>query len=428
MRVHLKKLFSTFLAFAVGLAALNLAAEYDITAQATTIGQVQENINNLNQEIGNINQNISDMEEQQEILEEEMADLNAEVINTITSIGMKEDEIAEKESQIETKQSDIDATTAEYEAAKTLEEERYADMVVRLRKMYEKGETDGLNLLLSGNGFSDMLNHMDNVESVYEYDRIKVEEYETAKNDALNLWNQLEAEKQDLENTKASLEADKASLESQKAELDTLLAQLKQQSDNYDAEIKKARQEASVAKAKLQQEQKELERLKEEKRKQELLQQQAQNKPGGSAGSSGGTSSSGNAANGTYTTDYNSIIDGADGSDLGKQVAKYACQFVGNPYVSGGTSLTEGADCSGFTYRVYADFGYSLPRTSTQQRSAGTEVSYSEAQPGDLICYSGHVAIYIGGGKIVHASTQKTGIKVGTNAQYRPILSVRRIV
>ena len=158
-----------------------------------------------------------------------------------------------------------------------------------------------------------------------------------------------------------------------------------------------------MAKKKLQQEQ---ERLK-----------QLQKKPGG-----------GNAADGNYNTDYNDIIDGAEGSELGKQVARYACQFVGNPYVPGGTSLTEGADCSGFTYRVYADFGYSLPRTSTEQRSAGREVSYSEAQPGDLICYSGHVAIYIGGGKIVHASTQKTGIKIGNNAQYRPILSVRRIV
>ena len=112
---------------------------------------------------------------------------------------------------------------------------------------------------------------------------------------------------------------------------------------------------------------------------------------------------------------------------MGKRVAKYACQFIGNPYVSGGTSLTNGADCSGFTYRVYSDFGYSIPRTSTQQRSAGTGVSYAEAQPGDILCYEGHVALYIGGGLIVHASTQKTGIKI-TNAQYRPIITVRRIV
>jgi cell wall-associated NlpC family hydrolase len=121
------------------------------------------------------------------------------------------------------------------------------------------------------------------------------------------------------------------------------------------------------------------------------------------------------------------VIDNASGSDLGKQIAKYASQFIGNPYVAGGTSLTNGADCSGFTYAVYRDFGYSLPRTSYEQRSAGTSVSYSEAQPGDLICYDGHVAMYIGGGLIVHASTAKTGIKV-SYATYREILSVRRII
>lgn len=115
------------------------------------------------------------------------------------------------------------------------------------------------------------------------------------------------------------------------------------------------------------------------------------------------------------------------GSATGQQIASYACQFVGNPYVSGGTSLTNGADCSGFTYRVYSDFGYSIPRTSYAQRNVGTGVDYANAQPGDIICYSGHVAIYIGNGKIVHASTASTGIKI-SNAQYREILSVRRIV
>ena len=109
------------------------------------------------------------------------------------------------------------------------------------------------------------------------------------------------------------------------------------------------------------------------------------------------------------------------------EIANYACQFVGNPYVPGGTSLTEGADCSGFTQSVYKAFGCSIPRTSSEQRSAGREVSYAEAQPGDLICYAGHVAIYLGNGRIVHASSVKTGIKYG-NATYKTILSVRRIV
>lgn len=401
MKRNLKKMISFTVILALTLPAVQYASDRAITAQATSIDKVKDNINNLNNEINTLNQNIETWEEQQEILEEEMEDLNAEIINTMTSIGMKEDEIAEKETQIVDKQSDIDDTSEEYEDAKAKEEQQYEDMVVRLRKMYEKGDESGLELLLSGTGLGEMLNRMDFVESVYEYDRKALEGYEETKNQVLELWNQLEAEKQDLETAKENLETDRENLETQKVELDELLARKKQQSDNYEAEIKKAKLEASVAKTKLQQEQQELQRLQ----------------------NSGGS----NAANGTYITDYNSVIDKADGSELGKQIAKYACQFIGNPYVPGGTSLTNGADCSGFTYRVYSDFNYRLPRTSTEQRSAGKGVSYSEAQPGDLICYSGHVALYIGGGMIVHASTQKTGIKVG-NAQYREILAVRRII
>lgn len=115
------------------------------------------------------------------------------------------------------------------------------------------------------------------------------------------------------------------------------------------------------------------------------------------------------------------------GGGAGSSVANFALQFVGNPYVYGGTSLTNGTDCSGFTMGVYRNFGVSLPHSSGAQRSCGYGVgSLAEAQPGDLICYSGHVALYIGGGQIVHASTAKTGIKV-SNASYRNILAIRRI-
>ena len=107
-------------------------------------------------------------------------------------------------------------------------------------------------------------------------------------------------------------------------------------------------------------------------------------------------------------------------------VVDFALQFEGNPYVYGGTSLTNGADCSGFTQSIYAQFGYSLPRTSYEQQNWGTEVSYADAQPGDLICYGGHVAIYMGNGQIVHASNSQDGIKISNDATYRTILSVRR--
>ena len=117
----------------------------------------------------------------------------------------------------------------------------------------------------------------------------------------------------------------------------------------------------------------------------------------------------------------------APGSATGSNVASFATQFVGNPYVPGGTSLTDGADCSGFVWAVYHSFGISVPRTSWALQSAGTEVSYADAQPGDVICYAGHVALYIGNGCIVHASTQRTGIKIG-NAAYKPMITVRRIL
>lgn len=115
------------------------------------------------------------------------------------------------------------------------------------------------------------------------------------------------------------------------------------------------------------------------------------------------------------------------GSASGQAVVDFAMQFVGNPYVYGGTSLTNGADCSGFVMSVYSNFGVSLPHSSAADRNVGATVNGIEnAQPGDIICYSGHVGIYAGNGQIVHASTSKTGIIV-SSATYRSILSIRRI-
>lgn len=399
-RIKIGKIVNCILITGLTAGALSSNLPEPMVAEATTIGEVQENIHKHQNELDNLNNQIADLEDEQDLIEEQIADLNAEIVNTMASIGLLEDEIAQKEEEIAEKQIQINDTQAEYEAAVAREESQRQNMRDCTRMMYENNDISYLTAILEGKGLSDILNQMDYIERVYEYSMGRLDEFVETKNQVHDLWDRLEEEKAGLDQDKANLEADRATMESLKADLDVKLAKKKKESANYEAEIKKAQQEAAVAKKLLQQDQQKLKQL-----------QQAQN-----------------AANiALQPTNYTSVIDGAQGSELGKTIAKYACQFIGNPYVMGGTSLTNGADCSGFTYKVYQDFGYSIPRTSYLQRSAGIEVSYENAQPGDLICYDGHVAMYIGGGLIVHASSAKTGIKV-SKAQYRTILSVRRII
>lgn len=134
------------------------------------------------------------------------------------------------------------------------------------------------------------------------------------------------------------------------------------------------------------------------------------------AGSSTGSGSGSSAGQSTQTASSN-----------GQVVVDYARQFLGNPYVYGGNSLTNGTDCSGFVKGVYAAFGINLPRTSAEQRNVGYAVSLSEIQPGDIVCYSGHVGIYAGNNTLIHASNKKTGITLTSPVTYRSVLAVRRI-
>ena len=131
------------------------------------------------------------------------------------------------------------------------------------------------------------------------------------------------------------------------------------------------------------------------------------------------SSSSSSASKKTYSN---------PGSKSGGSVASYALQFKGNPYRYGGTSLTNGTDCSGFVKSVYKHFGVSLPRTSGSMRSVGQKVSTKNMMPGDIVCYSGHVALYMGDGKIIHASNPRDGIKISNNVFYRPVITVRRVL
>ena len=388
-------------------------------ASATSIDELQKQIKQHQEELNKANKKAAQLQDKQNLIDEMIDDMNAEIVNTMTCIALKEDEIQEKEVDIAAKEYEIyekqeavNQKENEYYYAKAQEEQQKLDMEIRARKIYETGNTSFINMLLQGFGLGSLLNRLDYAEQVYTYDRNKLADYEQARKLTMELWNQLEKEKKQLQEEKATLQSEKQDLESakkeldaQKAELDKSLAKLMKESASFEAEIKKARQEANVAKTLIKQEEQELKKI------------QSQAMQGKTA-----------AANATYTdTGYTSIVDNATGSELGKKVAKYALQFLGNRYVLGGTSLTGGTDCSGFTMRAYKDFGYSISRTSTTQRKDGVGVSYADAQPGDIICYTGHVGLYIGGGKIVHAASSKQGIIVG-NATYREILAVRRII
>ena len=379
-----------FIALLLSMAIVSIVVE---PVSATTISDLENQIQQNQNALNNLTDKIDDMESAQELLEEEIADLNAEMINLMTSIGLLEDNVAQKEI-------DIAAAEVEYQNALVMEQTQYAEMLVRIKFMYEQGDTNFLTMLFGSNSFSEMLNKADYIEQLYNYDRkqLKVYQETTVKVDEM---------KKELEIEKAELLIEKAALFEQEKELDTILAKKKAEVKNYEAMVKEAQKEAKKFKDQIKKEQKELEKL------------QSQMAQGGNTA----------ANNGSYTvTGFDtSIIDNASGSELGKNIAKYGCQFIGNPYVYGGTSLTQGADCSGFTYRIYADFGYSIPRTSKDQRSCGTGVTLETAQPGDLVCYDGHVGLYVGGGYIVHASTEKTGIKI-SKANYRKILAVRRVI
>ena len=349
----------------------------------------------------------------------EIDEIDAALVETIASVDLIEEEMTDKKEQIE-------ETTKELEEAQAVEQEQYEAMKLRIKFMYEKGDTTYLQLLLESQGFSDMVNKAEYIEKLYDYDRKKLQEYEEARQTVEQL-------KERLEEEMSELEAQQHELEEEKESLEIMLAERQEVYDNYEVQLAQARQEAAVYRANIKKQNDEIKRLETEaaqKQSQIDAAKQAeeearraqeralQNQQSSSSSSSSGGSSSG--------SNYASASSYSGTGSKGQQIANYACQFIGNPYVPGGTSLTQGADCSGFVWRVYKDFGYSVPRTSYSLRSAGSEVAYSNAQPGDVVCYAGHVGIYIGNGQIVHASTQKTGIKI-TNATYKQILSVRRI-
>lgn len=397
---------------------------------ATTISELQKDVQNNQSQLNDVNRQISDYKGAQADIGDQIDQLDAEMVSLLTDINLIEDAIAEKEA-------DIAETQVAYDAAVADKDEQYESMKIRIRFMYEQGDTSYLQIFLNTQNMSDMVNKAHYVEQLYEYDRNLLARYEATVQQVAELQDTLEEEKSELETSKAELKDEQQYVQE-------VLDQKQQEYDNYTVVLAKAKQEAAAYTAKIKQETAQIKKLEEEERKrkeeeerkrkeeEERQRQAALLASQESQGNSENESQSDDSSKTEETSSESSSTTQApapssSGGGKGQQVADYACKFIGNPYVAGGTSLTNGADCSGFVMAVYQAFGISLPRSSYAQAGVGTAVSYSEAKPGDIIYYGGHVGIYIGNGQIVHASTERTGIKI-TAATYRSIITVRRIV
>lgn len=371
-----------------------------MNAFATTIDQVKQEQTQTKNKLNEINQSITVIENKRKEVQSQLSNLNEEMVETMLTLELLE-------ADLEVKQEEINEAQADYEMYKEMEAAQYDSMKLRIRYMYEVGTMDYITLFFQAKSITDFLNKADFVKEVSNYDDKKLGEYQETK--------ALVAEKKEvLEEEQAELEEVQEAQQVYKEQLNNQIASAKSKVENFETELANAQAKAKEYQNTIKEQNATIKKLEdEEKKRQEAL--QAQQNSSASAGST--QSSSANASSGTTTK--------VSGSGTGAAIAKYALQFVGNPYVFGGTSLTNGADCSGFTMSVHKHFGISIPRSSVAQANSGKPVSIGSVQAGDIIYYGNHVGIYIGNGQIVHASTAKTGIKISSYTYRTPICARR---
>lgn len=404
---------------------------------------------------------INNLEDQKQTLSAEIDQLDSDLVNIMVEIEILDGELSDKEAQIE-------QTKADLAVAEENKQKQYEAMKKRIQYLYEKGGDDAwAQMLFQASDFTSLLNQAEYVQQMYDSDRNSLEEFKETVQQVKDLGDQLDSEKAELEEMNQEYQNRQASMQTQ-------LEEKKATSSDYDAQIAQAQNQAAQYTELIRQQNAEIQKIEEEEKKaaEEAARKAAEeaakkaaaeeaakkaqeeaNKKAAEASKKSSSASSSNTGSGSSTSNKSnsnasssssattskdngsssSSSSGSSGSSVsynptGQSVVNYACQFVGNPYVWGGTSLTNGADCSGFIMSIYAKFGVSLPHSSGAMAGCGRGVSYSEAMPGDIICYAGHVAIYMGGGQIVHASNAKDGIKISGNAAYRPIVAVRRVL
>lgn len=353
---------------------------------------------------------INGLKDQQQTTADDIKNKSAKLDEILAAQKKLQTDITSKQAEIEQNQKDL-------AAAQEKQQEQYDAMKKRIQFMYENSAEDNIwTAIIESNGITDMLNRIEYVSDVYDSDRALMDSYQAAVEQVKEIgtkldndMNELTAMQDDYEKQQADVEAAIVALENQKEQYASQIAQAQQQADNY--------QNIITAQGKIIQEQ---EAAAAAAAARANSSSSSSSYDGGGAGK-GGSIASDYAAGGGKNPSASTGVSGSS-------VVSYAMQFVGNPYVWGGNSLTNGVDCSGFVHEVYAHFGISTPRYSQAFKSVGQAVSFDNIQPGDVVVYPGHVAIYAGGGVIVEAQSTKAGITARRSVQCHTILAIRRLV